>query len=104
MSSSVWSSNVSVSILAPKSAASISASHCRIAQFRAIETALVDNELIILRGQDISSDELMAFGRRFGELTVHPFAPNEGKNAPELIKFQERREDATVRHRRLALR
>jgi taurine dioxygenase len=30
----------------------------------------------------------MAFGRRFGELTVHPFAPNEGKNAPELIKFR----------------
>ena len=58
------------------------------AQFRAIETALVDNELIILRGQNISSDDLMAFGRRFGELTVHPFAPNEGKNAPELIKFR----------------
>ena len=30
----------------------------------------------------------MDFGRRFGELTVHPFAPNEGKNAPELIKFR----------------
>ncbi len=59
-----------------------------IAQFKAIEDALVDNELIILRDQDISSDELMAFGHRFGELTVHPFAPNEGKNAPELIKFR----------------
>src|SRR5579863_4473659 len=58
------------------------------AQFKAIEDALVDNELIILRDQDISSDDLMAFGRRFGELTVHPFAPNEGKNAPELIKFR----------------
>ena len=30
----------------------------------------------------------MDFGRRFNELTVHPFAPNEGKNAPELIKFR----------------
>jgi len=58
------------------------------AQFKAIENALVDNELIILRDQNIASDDLMAFGRRFGELTVHPFAPNEGKNAPELIKFR----------------
>jgi taurine dioxygenase len=58
------------------------------AQFAAIEAALVENELIIFRDQDISSEQLMAFGRRFGELTVHPFAPNEGKSAPELIKFR----------------
>ena len=58
------------------------------AQFKAIEAALVENQLIIFRDQDISSHDLMAFGRRFGELTVHPFAPNEGKNAPELIKFR----------------
>ena len=57
-------------------------------QFKAIDDALVENELIIFRNQDISSDDLMAFGRRFGPLTVHPFAPNEGKNAPELIKFR----------------
>jgi taurine dioxygenase len=30
---------------------------------------------------------LIDFGRRFGQLTVHPFAPNEEK-APELIKFR----------------
>ena len=58
------------------------------AQFQAIEAALVENELIIFRDQDITSEQLMDFGRRFGELTVHPFAPNEGKNAPELIKFR----------------
>jgi taurine dioxygenase len=58
------------------------------AQFAAIEAALVENEMIIFRDQNISSEQLMAFGRRFGELTVHPFAPNEGKNAPELIKFR----------------
>ena len=46
----------------------------------------------------------MDFGRRFGELTVHPFAPNEGKNAPELIKFRNDETNAAVRHRRLALR
>jgi taurine dioxygenase len=56
-------------------------------QFAAIESALVDNELIIFRDQQISSDDLMRFGRRFGELTVHPFAPSDGM-APELIKFR----------------
>jgi taurine dioxygenase len=29
----------------------------------------------------------MDFGRRFGDLTVHPFAPSEGE-APQLIKFR----------------
>jgi taurine dioxygenase len=57
-------------------------------QFGAVDAALVENELIIFRDQDITSEQLLAFGRRFGELTVHPFAPNEGKNAPELIKFR----------------
>jgi taurine dioxygenase len=58
------------------------------AQFEAIEAALVEHELIIFHDQDITSENLMSFGRRFNELTVHPFAPNEGKNAPELIKFR----------------
>jgi taurine dioxygenase len=58
------------------------------AQFAAVQGALVENELLIFRNQNITSENLMAFGRRFGELTVHPFAPNEGKNAPELIKFR----------------
>jgi taurine dioxygenase len=58
------------------------------AEHKAIDAALVENELIIFRDQDVTSEQLMAFGRRFGELTVHPFAPNEGKNAPELIKFR----------------
>jgi taurine dioxygenase len=58
------------------------------AQFAAVDAALVEHELLIFRNQDISSDDLMRFGRHFNPLTVHPFAPNEGKNAPELIKFR----------------
>jgi taurine dioxygenase len=55
--------------------------------FRAIEAALVEHELIIFRNQEITSEHLMDFGRRFGELTVHPFSPNE-ESAPQLIKFR----------------
>ena len=53
----------------------------------AIEDALAENELIILRSQYITSDNLMDFGRRFGELTVHPFAPRD-ENVSALIKFR----------------
>lgn len=60
--------------------------------FHAVEAALVEHELIVFRDQNISSADLIAFGRRFGELTVHPFAPAEG-DTPELITF--RNDEAT---------
>ena len=53
----------------------------------AIEDTLAENELIIFRDQDISSENLIDFGRRFGELTVHPFAPRD-ENVSVLIKFR----------------
>ena len=55
--------------------------------FGVVEDALVENELIIFRNQEITSENLMDFGRRFGELTVHPFSPHD-ENAPVLIKFK----------------
>lgn len=55
--------------------------------FDAISAALVEHEVLIFRDQPISSADLMVFGRRFGELSVHPFAPREGE-VPELIKFR----------------
>lgn len=54
--------------------------------FADIEAALVAHEVIVFRDQAISTEDQMAFGRRFGELTVHPFAPN-ADDAPELIVF-----------------
>ncbi|NQV57747.1 MAG: TauD/TfdA family dioxygenase [Rhodospirillales bacterium] len=56
------------------------------AQFSAVQDALVANELLIFHDQDIDSAQLKAFGARFGELTVHPFAPSDG-NDHSLIKF-----------------
>ena len=53
----------------------------------AIEGALAENELLVFRNQDISSQNLIDFGSRFGELTVHPFAPKD-KDVSVLIKFR----------------
>ena len=57
------------------------------AQFEAIQRSLAENELLVFRDQMISADDLIAFGRRFGELTVHPFAPHE-RESPVLIRFR----------------
>lgn len=56
------------------------------ATFAAIEAAFVEHEVIVFRDQNISSEDQKAFARRFGNLTVHPFAPSS-EEAPELIVF-----------------
>jgi taurine dioxygenase len=56
------------------------------ARFADIESALVAHEVIVFRDQNISTEDQKSFGRRFGELTVHPFAPS-AEDAPELIVF-----------------
>ena len=53
----------------------------------AIRAAHAEHGLILFREQDITADQLMAFGARFGELTVHPFAPAD-EARPALIRFE----------------
>lgn len=47
-----------------------------VQQFEALNAAFVKHEVLVFRGQDISLEEQMAFGRHFGELSIHPFSPN----------------------------
>lgn len=55
--------------------------------FEEIHQALLDNLVIFLRNQDITPDQQKAFGRRFGELHIHPYIPTlEGH--PEIIKLE----------------
>ncbi len=54
--------------------------------FDALGAALAEHELLVFRDQDITSDQLISFGERFGELTVHPFAPRDA-DTTALIKF-----------------
>jgi taurine dioxygenase len=58
------------------------------AAFAALRDALVRYEVIVLRGQRISLEDQMAFGERFGELSVHPFSPNlEDKPAVIVLDY-----------------
>src|SRR3954451_22543828 len=46
-------------------------------QMDAIHHALAENLVIFFRDQHISPDQHLAFGRKFGELHIHPAAPHE---------------------------
>jgi taurine dioxygenase len=54
------------------------------AGFKVLHDALVKYEVIVLRNQDIALEDQMAFGARFGELSIHPFSPNLA-DRPEVI-------------------
>ena len=44
--------------------------------FAEIKQALLDNLVIFFRDQDITPEQQIAFGKRFGDLHVHPFIPS----------------------------
>ncbi len=51
-----------------------------------LRAAHAEHEVLIFRDQEITTEQQKAFARRFGKLTVHPFAPSEAE-ARELIVF-----------------
>mgnify|MGYP000252797784 CR=1 FL=1 len=55
-------------------------------QLDEIHRALAENLVIFFRDQAITPDQHLAFGRLFGELHVHPAAPNSDGH-PELLKI-----------------
>jgi taurine dioxygenase len=54
-------------------------------QVAEIRQALLDWKVVFFRDQDVSIEEHVAFGRLFGELEVHPFAPKEYPDLPEIL-------------------
>lgn len=55
--------------------------------FQEVHDALMENLVIFFRDQDITPDQHKAFGARFGELQVHPFAPHL-EDHPEIIVIE----------------
>jgi taurine dioxygenase len=54
--------------------------------FAELRAAFVRYQVLVFRNQDISLDQQIEFGRRFGELSVHPFSPNRA-DKPEAIQL-----------------
>jgi taurine dioxygenase len=59
------------------------------ATYAEIKHALLDNLVIFFRDQDITPEKQIAFGRRFGELHIHPFIPSL-KEHKEIIRLRAR--------------
>ena len=56
------------------------------AEADAILALHAEHGVLVFPDQDPSPEQLVAFGRRMGELTVHPFSTNDAEQ-PELIVF-----------------
>ena len=50
----------------------------------ALRQALLDYKVLFFRDQDITTEQHLAFARRFGQLEVHPFAPHK-PGYPEVL-------------------
>ena len=55
------------------------------ATFKQVHDALIDNGVIFFRDQRLTPEQQKAFGRRFGELHIHPAAPKEVPEHPEIL-------------------
>jgi taurine dioxygenase len=54
-------------------------------QFRAVRSALMEHQVIFFRDQRLTPEQQKAFGRRFGELHVHPASSNHPEGHPEVM-------------------
>jgi taurine dioxygenase len=54
-------------------------------QFQEVHDALMENLVIFFRDQTMTIEQHKAFGRRFGKLHVHPNAPQEFGDHPEIL-------------------
>jgi taurine dioxygenase len=54
-------------------------------QVAEIRRALLEWKVIFIRDQDVTREDHVAFGRLFGELEIHPFAPKLYEDLPEVL-------------------
>lgn len=57
--------------------------------------ALMKHKVVYFRGVDITPEQQVAFGRLFGELTVHPFVPHL-EHLPEVIVLDNHKDNPVV--------
>lgn len=62
--------------------------------FRALEAALIENKVIFLRDQNLTTAQHVEISRRFGELEVHPFRP-EGE-FPEIMVLDNHKDNPVL--------
>ena len=56
-------------------------------QLEAVHTALLDHQVIFFRDQDMTFEQHIEVGKRFGSLHVHPLAAGNHPDHPELLRI-----------------
>jgi len=59
-----------------------------------IRDALVQHKVLFFRGQDITTEQHIAFGRRFGELEIHPMSVKQ--EHPEIFNLRTRTDEGAM--------
>ena len=49
----------------------------------AVRAGLLEHKVLFFRDQDITTEQHLAFGRRFGDLEIHPVTPKDQEH-PEV--------------------
>ena len=62
----------------------IQVAHLGDEEFAAIQAAFLEHHVLAFRGQDLSPEQQIAFGERFGSLQVHPIVPHMEGHPPIL--------------------
>ncbi len=62
--------------------------------FKAFEAALIEHKVLVLRNQELTTAEHVAFSRRFGELEVHPMRP-QGE-LPEILVLDNHKDNPVL--------
>ncbi len=55
-------------------------------EIAAIKKAWLEHKILVFRDQNITREQHIAFGKYFGDLEVHPFAPSP-ENYPEIVEI-----------------
>lgn len=64
-------------------------------QSEALTAALMAHKVLVFRDQDITSDQHLAFGRMFGDVTIHPFVPNLPE-MPEMLVLDNHKDNPVL--------
>jgi taurine dioxygenase len=62
--------------------------------FEAFEAALVENKVLVVRDQNLTTEQHVALSRRFGELEVHPMRPQG--SFPEILVLDNHKDNPVL--------
>jgi len=73
----------------------IQLAHLSDQEFASIRSAFLEHHVLAFRGQDLSPEQQIAFGERFGSLQVHPIVPHM-EGYPPILEIKNLGKERTI--------